>query len=421
MAVILGAIADDFTGATDLANTLVLAGMRCIQAIGIPAADFDPGPAEAVVVALKSRSAPREAAIAGSLAALARLREIGARQILFKYCSTFDSTPDGNIGPVAEALRAALQAGITLVCPAFPAAGRTVYQGYLFVGSTLLSESPMKDHPLTPMHDSSLVRLMQAQCRGRVGLASRASVAAGPERLEATLRALDDDGVQFAVVDAICDDDLMTIGAVAARHPLVTGGSGVAMGLPRTYRAAGLLGDPVHPEPPAARGRAAVLAGSSSQATRDQIACVASRWPSRRLDPVAFHSGACTPQDLVDWAAAQNKALPVVIFASAAPDEVAKVQERLGREAASTLIEQAFGEIATGLVARGFDRLVVAGGETSGAVVSALGLTGLRIGPEICPGVPWTEPADGPAMALALKSGNFGGAAFFADALEGPR
>ncbi len=416
MTILLGAVADDSTGATGLANTLVGRGMRCVQVIGVPQDDLDLGDAEAVVVALKSRTAPVAEAVAESLAAARWLRAQGARQIFFKYCSTFDSTAKGNIGPVADALQSELESDFALVCPAFPAAGRQVFQGHLFVVGELLSDSPMKDHPLTPMRDSSLVRLMQAQSTRRVGLVPQNVVAQGPEATRAAFEALRDRGVAYGVVDAICDADLEAIGRAAAEQALITGGSGVALGLPDNFRRAGLLGAPTVPEAPRVEGRAAVIAGSCSVATRGQIAEVQGRWPCHKLDAHRIAAGEAVVEAALDWFAAQDPAKPLLVYASSDPGEVAEVQAAYGRDRAGEMIETAFGRIAQGMVEAGVRRLIVAGGETSGAVVAALGVRALRIGPEIDPGVPWTESLGAPRLALALKSGNFGAADFFSKA-----
>jgi len=419
MSILLGAIADDFTGATDLANTLVGQGMPTVQAIGVPGDDFDPGEAACVVVALKSRTNPAAEAVSDSLAALEWLKDRGAKQFFFKYCSTFDSTDEGNIGPVADALLERLDAGFTIACPAFPVNGRTIYKGYLYVGDELLSESGMKDHPLTPMTDANLVRVLSRQTANGVGLVDMTDVGSGANAIRARFDALRADGTRYAIVDAINDADLMEIGEASADLALITGGSGVALGLPENFRRAGLLPETADAPLPAIDGAAAVLAGSCSRATRGQIAQVRDRWPSYILDPLAFvgdaEGGAARA---LAWMDEQSKDGPVLIYSSADPDVVAQAQEKLGRDAAGALVEAAMGTIATGLVERGVRRLVVAGGETSGAVVQALGVTGLRIGPEIDPGVPWTETIGGTPMALALKSGNFGAPDFFMKSLE---
>jgi uncharacterized protein YgbK (DUF1537 family) len=417
MPVLLGAIADDFTGATDLCNTLVRRGMRTVQLIDAPAAGSTVPDAEAVVVALKSRTIAAADAVDMSLEALGWLRRAGARQILFKYCSTFDSTDAGNIGPVAEALMTALETDFTLFCPAFPEAGRTIYRGYLFVGDVLLSESGMRDHPLTPMRDPSLVRVLQRQSRGRVGQVPEAIVARGAGAIREAFAALRRDGFAHAIVDAIEDRDLEAIGEAAADFPLITGGSGIALGLPANFRRRGLLGDSAAADLlPAISGPAAVLSGSCSIATLAQVAYMRERAPTFTIDPLAAAESDVAQQALA-WAGPLLGDRPILISATAPPEKVAEAQNRLGRDRAGAVVEQTFAAIAHGLTDAGARRLIVAGGETAGAVVQALGVTGLRIGRQIDPGVPWTASLPGrlgePVLALALKSGNFGAPDFF--------
>jgi uncharacterized protein YgbK (DUF1537 family) len=414
MSVLLGAIADDFTGATDLCNTLVRRGMRTVQLIDVPASGIEIADAEAVVVALKSRTIPAAEAIEKSLAALARLKAAGAHQILFKYCSTFDSTDAGNIGPVAEALMDALGTDFTLFCPAFPETGRTIYCGYLFVGDGLLSESGMRDHPLTPMRDPSLVRVLQRQTRGRVGLVPVATVARGAEAIGAAFAELRREGYRHAIVDAIEDRHLEAIGAAAADFMLITGGSGIALGLPENFRRRGLLGAVGAADSlPAIAGAAAVLSGSCSPATLAQVAYMTERAPVFTVDPIAVAEGHPVAEEAIDWAKPLLGNGPVLVSATAPPEKVADVQNRLGREHAGALVEETLAAIARGLAAGGTRRFVVAGGETAGAIVQALGVTGLRIGRQIDPGVPWTASLGEPVLALALKSGNFGAPDFF--------
>ncbi len=415
---LLGAIADDLTGATDLALTLSREGMRTVQVVGVPADDFDAGDVDAVVLALKSRTVPVREAVSMSLAALQWLRAAGARQIIFKYCSTFDSTPKGNIGPVTEALLEALDERLTIVCPAFPANGRTVFHGHLFVGNQLLSDSPMKDHPLTPMTESNLVRLMQAQTSLPVGLITRDIVAKGPDMLRDSFAKARDNGFRVVVVDAIDDADLRTIGAASADFGLVTGGSGIAIGLPENFRKAGLatIAGPgrgfAAPE-----GGSIMLAGSCSTATRAQIdAAIASGTPTMQIDPFKVQSGEQTPEAAIDWVVSVEGVVPL-IYSSADPEAVRAAQNSLGQEHSGELVEQFLANVAYGLRERGFRRFLVAGGETSGAVVNALGISALLIGPEIDPGVPWTlSLGDEHPIALGLKSGNFGAPDFFSKA-----
>ncbi|TQF76309.1 four-carbon acid sugar kinase family protein [Elioraea sp. Yellowstone] len=412
---ILGCVADDFTGATDLASTLVKEGARTVQLLGVPRPE-DPVPeADVIVVALKSRTAPVHEAVAESVAALDWLLAAGCRQAFFKVCSTFDSTDAGNIGPVADALLARLGAGFAPVCPAFPANGRTVYLGHLFVGTALLNESGMENHPLTPMRDANLVRVLGRQTQGGVGLVPFATVAQGAGAIRSAFHAIEDQGRRYAIVDALTEAHLRAIGAACDAVALMVGGSGLAIGLPETWRAAGLLaahGDAAR-LPPAA-GRAAVVAGSCSRATLGQIGFARDRVPTLTLDPLARPDPAALAGEAIAWIDAQAPDRPLVIAASATPDRVEALQRRLGREAAGQLVERTLAEVADALVARGVRRLVVAGGETAGAVVSRLGVRRLAIGPEIDPGVPWTYAPDiAGGLHLALKSGNFGGRDFF--------
>jgi len=403
----IGAIADDLTGATDLALMLSRGGLKTIQTIGVPAAGADLGGAEAVVVALKSRTIPAADAVAQSLSAARALLAAGAQQLFFKYCSTFDSTDQGNIGPVADALLDLLGETRTIACPAFPENGRTVYKGYLFVGDVLLSESSMKDHPLTPMRDANLVRVLARQSRNPVSLIARDTVAAGADAIEARLAAT----TGIAIVDAIDETDLLAIGRAVRSLRLVTGGSGIALGLPDNFapNTARRAPGPVV----AAPGRSVILAGSCSAATRRQVeVAIAAGTPALQLDPIAIADKSITVADAVDFVLAAGDKPPLV-YSSADPTAVAAVQSRLGRAAAGAVVEDFLAEVAARLLERGVTRFLVAGGETSGAVVGALKVGALDIGPEIDPGVPWTLARDGKPIALALKSGNFGAEDFF--------
>ncbi|NML17148.1 3-oxo-tetronate kinase [Azohydromonas caseinilytica] len=417
MSMLLGCIADDFTGATDLANNLARAGMRVVQTIGLPGQDTAVD-ADAVVVALKSRTVEPDAAVAQSLAALRWLRARGAGQIYFKVCSTFDSTERGNIGPVAEALADALGADIVPVCPAFPENQRTVFQGHLFVGDLLLSDSSMRHHPLTPMTDASLVRVLQRQCRGRVGLVDHAVVRRGAEAVRARMQALRDEGVRFGVVDAVANDDLMTMGRAFARLPLLVAGSGVAIGLPQNH---GLVPSTAATELPRVPGARAIVSGSCSAASNAQVVDFIQRGGQAfAVDPLRIAAGEDVAGAVLAWAEGRLSAQPLLFYATAEPEAVRSVQARLGVEAAGTLVEGTLSAIARGLVERGVRQLVVAGGETSGACVQALQVARMRVGPQIDPGVPWCHapsPAAGAqGLLLALKSGNFGTVDFFTKA-----
>jgi 3-dehydrotetronate 4-kinase len=417
---LLGAIADDFTGATDLCSMLVRGGMRTVQLIGVPSADTTMPEADAVVVALKSRTAPVRQAVDESLAALKWLQAAGGRQYFFKYCSTFDSTDQGNIGPVADALVAALGCGFALACPAFPTNARTVYLGYLFAGGVLLNESGMEHHPLTPMTDANLVRVLSRQTEGTVGLVPFATVDQGAHAIRDAMTQLKERGRRYAIVDAITDAHLVAIGEAATSHALITGGSGVAIGLPANFRRAGLLSDAIDPGAlPRMDGACAVVAGSCSRATLAQLGYARDHLPVFELDALATPDAAALSEAALAWADGKIGDKPVVIAASAPPEKVAAVQARFGRDQAGALIEDSVAHVAAGLVARGVRKMVVAGGETSGAVVRQLGVRSLRIGAEIDPGVPWTlASGNGADLMLALKSGNFGATDFFLKAFR---
>jgi uncharacterized protein YgbK (DUF1537 family) len=418
----LGCIADDYTGASDLANTLTRCGLRTVQTIGVPSDDLKLPEVDAVVVSLKSRSIEASQAVAKSRAAEKWLRGRGASHVLFKICSTFDSTDAGNIGPVMDALRGDSGDAILLVTPAFPQTGRTVYQGNLFVGSVPLNESPLKDHPLNPMHDSNLVRVLARQGKTKVGLVDLAVIARGPDAVRAHLAELAKKGFGAAIADAVFERDLETIGIVALDHRVSVGASGIGLGLARalvssgrakTSAATDISGKPVG-------GPAVCLAGSCSQATLQQIAKAEQAMPVLHLNPEQVVAGKDETQRALAWAKERLGKAPILIASSSTPDQVSALQARHGRDAAGHAIEQAMADIAEGLVQSGVRRLVVAGGETSGAVVDRLGIPGFLVGPEIAAGVPVLRAVgakDG-EMLLALKSGNFGGPEFFSDALK---
>jgi len=418
---LLGCIADDFTGATDLANNLVRSGMRTVQVIGVPLSPqaID---ADAIVIALKSRTIAAAQAVEQSLKAYDWLRAQGVEQYYFKYCSTFDSTSQGNIGPVTEALLDAIHGpgkGFTIVCPAFPENQRTVFKGHLFVGDMLLSDSGMRNHPLTPMLDSNLVRVMQAQTKRKVALVDYATVAAGPQAIGQAFARLQAQEVGVAVIDAISNADLMGMGLALADMPLVTAGSGVAIGLPQNWAArGGLLTATLASQLPTAQGRQAIVSGSCSAATNAQVKhWIESGHPAFLIDPLALASGTDLVSQALQWAKENQTQSPVLIYATANSDTVKSIQKQLGVQRAGELVEKALAAIACGLVQQGVRQLIVAGGETSGAVVQALKIERLVIGPQIDPGVPWTCAAsrliEGDALHIALKSGNFGSNDFF--------
>jgi 3-dehydrotetronate 4-kinase len=415
----LGCIADDFTGATDLANNLVRSGMRVVQTIGVPngplAADVD-----AVVVALKSRTIAPADAVAQSLQALAWLKHQGAQQIYFKYCSTFDSTAHGNIGPVTEALMDALGTDFTVATPAFPDNHRTVFKGHLFVGDVLLNESGMQNHPLTPMRDANLVRVMQAQTKRKVGLIDYTVVARGPSSIAQRMAHLKAEGVGVAIVDAVSNDDLMRLGLALKDMPLVTAGSGVAVGLPQNFAMLPSAGASALPIP---IGRQAVVSGSCSLATNRQVAdFIKSGRPALALAPGRMAAGLDVVSEALAWAEPLLDKGPVLLYSTADPDAVKSAQAQLGVEEAGALVERTLAAITRGLVALGVRQIIVAGGETSGACVQALNIHQMQIGPQIDPGVPWchagSDAAPGTGMHLALKSGNFGTDDFFSKAFH---
>ena len=414
---LLGCIADDFTGATDLANNLVRAGMRVVQTIGIPNAPLS-AEVDAVVVALKSRTIAPQDAIDQSLQALQWLQTQAAQQIYFKYCSTFDSTAQGNIGPVTEALMQALQTDFTIATPAFPDNGRTVFKGYLFVGDVLLNESGMQHHPLTPMTDANLVRVMQAQCTSKVGLLTHKTIAQGATAISQEITNLKQQGVRIAIVDAVSNDDLMRLGPALKGMPLVTAGSGVAIGLPQNF---GLSPTPQASVLPKASGLQAVVSGSCSQATNRQVAHFkATGRPAFLIDPLHLQgSWEDLVKEVLTWVQGHLASGPVLVYSTATPESVQAVQSQLGVEAAGHQVEQALAAIARGLVELGVQQMVVAGGETSGACVQALAIEQLQIGPQIDPGVPWCH-AHTPmgSVHITLKSGNFGTDDFFTKAFS---
>ena len=418
MPTVLGCIADDFTGATDLAGLLARSGVPVSLRIGVP--EGPPEDAAAFeVIALKCRTAPVAEAVAECRRALDWLRAAGAERFFWKYCSTFDSTAEGNIGPVAEALMSDLGTAQTIYCPAFPENGRAIFMGNLFVGKLPLAESPMKDHPLTPMRDSNLMRLLAPQVTGRVGLIDRLVVARGAQAVRARLGQLADEGIAHVVVDAVADEDLGVIADACRDMPLMTGGSAIAMPLPAFYRDAGLMPEDQDrgAEVTTTAARGVVLSGSCSAMTRAQVGLYLQQAKGFRLDPLRLATDGYGAA--LDWLEAQPLDRMPLIYATAEPTEVAAAQSELGAARAGEIVEEALAALAVAARDRGAERFVVAGGETSGAVTKALGVTRLEIGPEIAPGVPWTfTESGGRRIALTLKSGNFGSEDFFVRAID---
>lgn len=412
---LIGAIADDFTGASDLANTLARRGMQTRLFVGVPRSGLSAS--QAGVIALKSRSNPAPEAVAQSLAALDALRATGARQIIFKYCSTFDSTREGNIGPVADALLAALEAPLAIVCPAFPTNGRTIYRGHLFVGDKLLHESGMENHPLNPMKDANLARWLSYQSEHRIGLISLDIVRRGVEAVQLALAECARRRERLVICDATSDEDLLTLGHAAKGMALVTGGSGIALGLPDNFPEA-MAAEAFHAVPDAPAGRAIALSGSCSKATAAQVARHAASQPSLRLDVEALIAGDFTPDHALAWLQDLGEARLPLLYSTADPEMVRASQARHGGERLAQAIEGFFAALAPALVAAGYRTMITAGGETSSAIVSALGIEAMAIGPEIDPGVPVLLSEGAPPLALALKSGNFGAPDFFAKAFD---
>lgn len=418
----LGCIADDFTGATDLANNLVRAGMRVVQTMGVPSRPLDVE-CDAVVVALKSRTIAPDEAVSQSLAALRWLQAQGARQIYFKYCSTFDSVyagdSRGNIGPVTEALMDALGTDFTVATPAFPDNQRTVFKGYLFVGDTLLNESGMRNHPLTPMLDANLVRVLQAQCKRSVGLLDYSVVAQGETAIAHRIAQLRAQGIGIAIVDALSNADLWVLGRALDKLPLLTAGSGLAIGLAANFSIAPTGNASVLP---AATGYPAVVSGSCSVATNEQVRVfIAAGLPAFAIDPLQISDGIDVVQRALDWADTRLGKAPVLIYSTADATVVSAAQKRLGAQVTGEMLEQALARIARGLVARGVGQLIIAGGETSGACVQALGITRMQVGMQVAPGVPWCHAQTGvehKPLHILLKSGNFGASDIFSHAFS---
>lgn len=409
----LGIIADDFTGATDIASFLVENGVATVQFNGIPQASAQQVDCQALVISLKSRACPPQAACEQALQALAWLQQQGCTQFYFKYCSTFDSTSQGNIGPVTDALLQALDFPFTVISPALPINGRTVYQGYLFVMDRLLAESSMRHHPLNPMTDSYLPRLMEAQASGRCAVLPLATLERGVAATRQALDALRQAGYRYAVLDAVDERHLLIQGEALDTLPLITGGSGLAIGLARRWApSASAAHHAGRPQP----GRGIVLSGSCSAMTQRQVAHYRAHAPyqqievARCLDPAQRSHYAA---ELADWALAQPAtALAPLLCATVSPTQLAQIQAQYGAERASQAIEALFSTLSTRLAAGGIVRFIVAGGETAGAVTQALDVSGFYIGPAIAPGVPWVNALNAP-LSLALKSGNFGAEDFF--------
>jgi len=417
MTILIGCIADDFTGATDLAGFLVKQGFRTIQLNGIPSEEPDLGEVEAVVIALKSRTISPDRAIAQSLEALRLLKTWGGQQFYFKYCSTFDSTEQGNIGSVMDALLDALGDDFTIACPALPINGRSVYQGHLFVNGVLLNESGMQDHPLTPMTDPNLVRFLGKQVRGTVGLVPFEIVEQGSEAIKAAFQKLKMAKIRYAVVDAVSNLHLRHIGHAVKNLKLITGGSGLSLHLIDNFELADIQNRSVD-QLPTIPGNAVILSGSCSTMTQAQVVRAKNKFPSFYLDPIQLVNDHDLVENTIQWALEQSKHDSVLIYTTSSPEKVKEFQNLLGGEKAGNLVEDSLKKIAKSLAESGIRKFVIAGGETSGSIVTELKVTTMQIGAEIAPGVPWMVSPGNEPLALALKSGNFGSPDFFEDALE---
>jgi uncharacterized protein YgbK (DUF1537 family) len=417
MSVLLGCIADDFTGATDLGGFLVKQGFRTIQLNGIPDRNVAIPEVDALVVALKSRTIAPDAAITQSLEALEFLQQLHCEQFYFKYCSTFDSTEKGNIGPVMDALLEALGAEFTIACPALPVNGRSVYQGHLFVNGVILNESGMQHHPLTPMTDPNLVRFLGKQVKRKVGLVPFEVVDQGADAIQTFFQELQATGHRYAVVDAVSESQLNAIGQAVKDLKLITGGSGLSINLAANFELPS-LSEKTAARLPKIPGNGVILSGSCSVRTQEQVAQAEKLFPSFYLDPFQLQKEPGWVEEAIQWALTQIPKSPVLIYTTGPPEKVQEIQKALGEDQAGEIIESALTMVAQALAKTGVRKFVIAGGETSGAIVKALGMSKMQIGPEIAPGVPWCVGLGEPPVLLALKSGNFGSVDFFQEALE---
>jgi uncharacterized protein YgbK (DUF1537 family) len=402
------AIADDLTGGLELASLIRRGGVRCPLLLH-PGPRTDLAGLEAVVFGLKTRVIPARRAVAAFARAMDAIGRRGARQVFYKYCATFDSTPRGNIGPCADLLMERREAGFTLFCPAFPEVGRTVYQGHLFAGEVLISDSPKRFDPLTPMREPSLVKVLQAQTRRRVGLLPHAVLAEGVAAAAARAARLQADGIPYAIADTLDEADLAVTAEASVDWPLMTGGSSVAVYYPALWRARGWMAGTDAPAlPPPPPGPAVVVAGSCADRTFDQLAHFGERRPVLFLDPARALDGADLVAEALAWA---GRGLPdgaVAVATSARPDAVAALQRRLGRRRAARLAEDILARIAAGLHASGIRRFVISGGETSGAVLEALKVTALEVDSYVTAGQSHSMTTGPDPISFYLKSGKLG-------------
>jgi uncharacterized protein YgbK (DUF1537 family) len=398
----IGCIADDFTGGSDVAAALRRAGLGVALLFDVPAVGAELPQCDAVVIALKTRTIPRNEAVRQSMEALAWLVANEVDKVYFKYCSTFDSTDEGNIGPVTDAMLRGLQQTSTVICPASPEHGRTMYRGHLFVHDQLLSESSMRHHPLTPMTDSDIVAVLSRQTEGAVGLLALPAVREGADATRSALKELETAGVRHVVTDATSESDLRVLAEATASLRLLTGGAGLAGALGTLIASEADTTVPVTSLPD---GPAVVLAGSCSAATLAQVAAAAEVMPTYRLDPSATPDPGQMLRDATDWLIEHLDRGRVLIYSSAGPEDRERARAAMGPDTADHL-ERTLGNLARTAVDQGARRVVVAGGETSGAVVQALGVRSVMVDREADHGVPWCITGGG--VALLLKSGNFG-------------
>lgn len=412
----LGVIADDFTGATDIASFMVRAGWKVVLFNGVPDGGFNQESADAIVIALKSRSITTKAAVEQALAASAWLRSQGCQRQLFKYCSTFDSTAEGNIGPVTDALMAFLGASMTLICPAVPDNGRTILQGHLFVKGQLLNQSGMEQHPVTPMKESSLKKLMEAQSTGHCEVITLDTIKNHADDIPAALARLAEQKIKYVICDVLDNHDLLTVARETIHFPLITGAAGIG------YAIAAL--DTRHQPADAhvlaisKEGASIVLSGSCSSMTNQQVNFYQQRASSLALDVEKIINDAAYLQRVTEWALGHaGESLAPMIYATQPPEIIREIQKRYGAEYVSEKIEAFFAALSQNLSQRGFNKFIVAGGETSGAVSQGLNIRGMVIGHAVAPGVPWTQVLNEEKWVI-LKSGNFGDAEFFLKAQE---
>ena len=418
----LGIIGDDFTGSSDIANNLKKSGMQVSMYAGVPnllPEETKKEQTDAAVIALKTRTAPIEDAIRESLEALSWLKDCGCEQFIFKYCSTFDSTKEGNIGPVTDAIMEKLNTDFTIACPSFPDAGRTVYFGHMFVNGKPLNESGMENHPLTPMTDHNLVRWLGYQTKNNVGLVDSQTISEGENSVKDKRENLKKNGYKYAIIDTIKNDDFDIICNAVKNLPLLTGGSGIALGLPKIYKDRGLL-SASNFQIPENNSNAIILSGSCSITTINQINIYKENNPSFYISPDEVINDKDLIEKVLSWIK-DNETQSPLVYSSSDIKSVSEKQKQYGQELLANKFEKFFELLSKKLVKDNFGTFISAGGETSGAVIKGLGIQELKIGKEISHGVPalWSPESNGnKPVSVTLKSGNFGQDDFFTRALK---